>query len=75
MVHVNKNSVIPKILPLLPVRDVVVFPYMVLPLIVGREKSQKALQEAMSGNHLIFLATQKKIQTEDPTSAEIYEIA
>ncbi|MDD5686843.1 MAG: endopeptidase La [Elusimicrobia bacterium] len=74
MVHDNKNSIIPKTLPLLPVRDVVVFPYMVLPLVVGREKSQKALQEAMAGNHIIFLATQKKIQTEDPTSAEIYEI-
>lgn len=74
MAQNNKNSLIPKTLPLLPVRDVVVFPFMVLPLVVGREKSQKALDTAMSGNRMIFLATQKKYQTEDPTIQDIYEI-
>ncbi|MFH0948571.1 MAG: endopeptidase La [Elusimicrobiota bacterium] len=74
MMQNNKDDVIPKTLPLLPVRDVVIFPFMVLPLVVGREKSQKALEAAMSGDHLIFLATQKKVQTEDPTKDEIYEI-
>ncbi|OGS47006.1 MAG: endopeptidase La [Elusimicrobia bacterium RIFOXYD2_FULL_34_15] len=70
----NRTLQIPKILPLLPVRDIVIFPYMVLPLVVGRERSQKALDEAMAGNRLIFLAAQKKIQTEDPSKEDIYEI-
>ncbi|PKM92610.1 MAG: endopeptidase La, partial [Elusimicrobia bacterium HGW-Elusimicrobia-4] len=74
MAQNNKNNLIPKTLPLLPVRDVVIFPFMVLPLVVGREKSQKALESAMSGNRMIFLATQKKYQTEDPTATDIYEI-
>lgn len=74
MTQNNRNSSIPKTLPLLPIRDVVIFPYMVLPLVVGREKSQKALNEAMAGSRLVFLATQKKIQTEDPQQADIYEI-
>ncbi|MEW6556664.1 MAG: endopeptidase La [Elusimicrobiota bacterium] len=75
MAQNNRNSlIIPRTLPLLPVRDVVVFPYMVLPLVVGREKSQKALSEAMAGNRLILLVTQKRMQTEDPQPADIYEI-
>src|SRR3989339_530863 len=74
MAQNNKNNLIPKTLPLLPVRDVIIFPFMVLPLVVGREKSQKALETAMAGNRLIFLATQKKYQTEDPVAADIYEI-
>jgi len=74
MIQNNRNNLIPRTLPLLPVRDVVIFPFMVLPLVVGREKSQKALETAMSGNRLIFLATQKKYQTEDPGAADIYEI-
>ncbi|MBN1384438.1 MAG: endopeptidase La [Elusimicrobia bacterium] len=74
MTQNHKNDSIPKMLPLLPIRDVVIFPYMVLPLVVGREKSQKALNEAMAGNRLIFLATQKKIQTEDPQQSDIYDI-
>jgi len=74
MVHSSKIDLIPDKLPVLPVRDVVVFPHMVLPLIVGREKSQKALDASMSGDRLIFLSAQKKIQTEDPGKDDIYEI-
>ncbi|HLD29091.1 MAG TPA: LON peptidase substrate-binding domain-containing protein, partial [bacterium] len=65
---------IPSRLPLLPVRDIVVFPAMVLPLAVGREKSIKALEEAMAGKRLIFLVTQKNIQTEEPSPEDIYPI-
>ena len=65
---------IPSQLPLLPVRDIVIFPAMVLPLAVGREKSIKALEEAMASQRLIFLTTQKNIQTEDPTPDDIYPI-
>ncbi len=50
---------IPEILPLLPVRDTVIFPYMILPLFVGRESSIKAVDEALAKDRMIFLATQK----------------
>ena len=63
---------IPKILPMLPVRDVVVFPAMVLPLAVGRDKSIKALEEAMTASRYIFIATQKNLQIEEPTPDDIY---
>src|SRR5881628_2091362 len=57
---------IPERLPLLPVRDIVVFPYMVLPLFVGREMSIKAIEAALAGNRMIFLATQKALDVENP---------
>ncbi|MFH1258253.1 MAG: endopeptidase La [Elusimicrobiota bacterium] len=59
---------------LLPVRDVVVFPYMMLPLSVGREKSIKAIEKAMLGNRLIFLCSQRQVQTEDPQREDIYGV-
>ncbi|TCT18646.1 ATP-dependent Lon protease [Bibersteinia trehalosi] len=59
-------------LPLLPLRDVVVFPFMVMPLFVGRDKSVKALQTAMESNKQLFLVTQKDPNDEDPTSEDIY---
>ncbi|MFQ5867503.1 MAG: endopeptidase La [bacterium] len=70
----KKSIVIPNVLPLLPVRDVVIFPYMVLPLAVGRSKSIRALEEGMARDHLIFLVTQKKIQTEDPGRDDLYSV-
>ncbi|MCK9582512.1 MAG: endopeptidase La [Endomicrobiales bacterium] len=70
----SKLEDIPNKLPLLPVRDLIVFPAMVVPLAVGRDKSIKALEEAMSGNRLIFLATQKQLQIEDPSPDDIYQI-
>lgn len=65
---------IPDIIPLLPVRDVVIYSYMILPLMVGREKSIKAVEQAVSGNRLIFLATQKLSSDEDPTPGDIYSV-
>ncbi len=65
---------IPDTLPMLPVRDVVVFPYMILPLFVGREKSVAAVDQALLGNRMLFLATQREVATEDPELDEIYEI-
>ncbi len=64
---------IPEELPMLPVRDVVVFPYMILPLFVGREKSVAAVEEALQGDRILFLATQKEVATEDPSPEELYE--
>jgi ATP-dependent Lon protease len=65
---------IPEELSLLPVRDIVVFPYMILPLFVGREGSLQAVNEAMNSNKLIFLATQKSAGDEDPDSNNIYRV-
>jgi ATP-dependent Lon protease len=69
-----QNVEIPSQLPLLPVRDIVVFPYMVLPLFVGRDMSIKAIEAALAGNRMIFLATQKALDVENPTPEEIHAI-
>ena len=60
--------------PLLPLRDIIVFPHMVVPLFVGREKSINALEEAMSQDKEILLAAQKKAKTNDPTPEDIFEV-
>ena len=60
--------------PLLPLRDVVVFPHMVIPLFVGREKSVKALDNAMKGDRLIVLATQRDAQVSSPAKDDLYEV-
>ncbi|HQB83418.1 MAG TPA: LON peptidase substrate-binding domain-containing protein, partial [Candidatus Rifleibacterium sp.] len=59
--------------PLLPLRDVVVFPYMVVPLFVGRKKSIRAIEEAMLKNRKIILCSQKLAKTDDPEAAELFE--
>jgi ATP-dependent Lon protease len=69
-----QNVEIPDQLPLLPVRDIVVFPYMVLPLFVGRDMSIKAIEAALAGNRMIFLATQKALDVENPTPEDIHAI-
>jgi ATP-dependent Lon protease len=63
---------IPDVLPLMPVRDVVVFADMVLPLFVGRERSVRAVQEAVAKEGYLFLATQKDPAIENPNTDEIY---
>lgn len=62
------------VMPMLPVRDVVVFPYMVLPLFVGRETSIKAVEDSLAGNRMIFLATQKEMTDEFPSPERIYGV-
>ena len=59
--------------PLLPLRDIVIFPSMVVPLFVGREKSIKALQEVMKADKSIVLVTQKNSEVDDPTSKDLYQ--
>ncbi|NPV90172.1 MAG: endopeptidase La [Firmicutes bacterium] len=61
-------------LPLLPLRGILVFPYMVIHLDVGREKSINAIEEAMVDNREIFLATQKEAQTDEPQDDDIYQV-
>src|SRR5262247_3739817 len=60
--------------PVLPLRDIVVFPHMIVPLFVGREKSIKALEEVMRSDTFILLATQKNASDDDPATGAIYEV-
>ena len=61
-------------LPVLPLRDVVVFPHMVIPLFVGRDKSIKALDLAMEADKRILLVAQKSAETDDPAAEDLYQI-
>ena len=70
----NEEIMIPDQLPLLPVRDVVVYPYMILPLFVGREASIRAVNEALAKDRLIFLAAQREIADENPAPESIYPV-
>src|ERR1700728_1295614 len=70
------KSIVPGTLdvyPVLPLRDIVVFPHMIVPLFVGREKSIRALEEVMKNDALIMLATQKNASDDDPAPDSIYE--
>ena len=58
--------------PLLPLRDIVIFPSMIVPLFVGREKSIKALQEVMKNDKSIVLVTQKNSEIDDPESKDVF---
>lgn len=70
----KKELQIPEELPLLPVRDVVIFPYMILPLFVGREKSIAAVDAALARDRLIFLAAQKELGEEEPKPEDIFAV-
>ncbi|HYG27594.1 MAG TPA: endopeptidase La [Caulobacteraceae bacterium] len=63
-----------KTLPVLPLRDIVVFPHMVVPLFVGRDKSVKALEEVMRTDKQILLVTQKNSADDDPAPGDIYDV-
>ena len=63
-----------KRLPMMPIRDVVIFPYMMTPFVVGRESSVRALEEAMAGDKKIFLATQHDASIDEPKPDEIYSV-
>ncbi|HZU33233.1 MAG TPA: endopeptidase La [Candidatus Angelobacter sp.] len=61
-------------LPMMPIRDVVIFPYMMTPFIVGRESSVRALEEALASDRKIFLATQHDASIDEPKPHEIYQV-
>lgn len=61
-------------LPVLPLRDVVVYPHMVIPLFVGRDKSMRALERAMEGDRQILLVAQRSPDIDDPTAEDLYEV-
>ena len=72
--NVTARDEMPGALPVLPLRDVVVYPHMVIPLFVGREKSIKALDAAMADNKQILLVAQKSADVDEPQPKDMYEI-
>ena len=68
----DDQLIIPDVLPLLPVRDVVIFPFMIVPLFVGRERSINAVDAALTKDRLIFAATQMDVTKEDPDPEDLY---
>jgi len=70
----DEELAVPTTLPFLPLRDVVVFPFMVTPLLVGREASVTAVEAAMNGSKLLCVAAQKEADTEAPTRDDLHEI-
>ena len=60
--------------PVLPLRDIVVFPHMIVPLFVGREKSVRALEDVMKDDKQILLVTQKNAAQDDPATSDIYTV-
>ena len=72
-----KNAPLPvalDALPVLPLRDVVVYPHMVIPLFVGRDKSMRALERAMEGERQILLVAQKSPDIDDPEIADLHQV-
>src|SRR5512136_597263 len=69
----QKLQVPPK-LPVLLLRDVVIFPYMIAPLFVGREKSKNAIDLALSTNRMVLLLTQKDMEVEEPKREDVYDV-
>jgi len=63
-----------RIVPLLPLRDIVVFPHMVVPLFVGRSRSIQALEDAMAGNRELLLCAQREAGEDEPSAADIHEV-
>ena len=61
-------------LPMMPIRDMVIFPYMMTPFVVGRESSVRALEEALNGDRKIFLATQHDASIDEPKAEDIYPV-
>ncbi|MFC3693365.1 endopeptidase La [Chenggangzhangella methanolivorans] len=70
----SRSSATAEVRPVLPLRDIVVFPHMIVPLFVGREKSIRALEEVMKADKPILLATQKNSTDDDPTADAIYDV-
>src|SRR5215204_967572 len=65
---------IPPELPALPLRDIVIYPFMIVPLFVSRDKSIKAVEEALKENRMIVLVSQKDVNKEDPQQEDLYEV-
>ncbi|HMO81887.1 MAG TPA: endopeptidase La [Pyrinomonadaceae bacterium] len=65
---------IPSVLPALPLRDIVIYPFMIVPLFVSRDKSIRAVEEALKDNRMIVLVSQKDVNKEDPAQEDLYQV-
>src|SRR5947209_12252498 len=65
---------IPETLPVLPLRDIVIFPFMIVPLFVQRERSIRAVDQALAENRMILLVSQRDLDKEEPTTTDLYQI-
>lgn len=74
MSRITDKPPIPDVLPLIPLRDLILFPDLVVPLFVGRERSIKALEQAMREHHLVALVTQRVPETQEPGPEDLHEI-
>ncbi|HEX2639973.1 MAG TPA: LON peptidase substrate-binding domain-containing protein, partial [Pyrinomonadaceae bacterium] len=65
---------IPAELPVLPLRDIVIYPFMIVPLFVSRDRSIRAVEKALSDNRMILLVSQKDVNKEEPAQPDLYEV-
>src|SRR5215469_9457286 len=65
---------IPDVIPVLPLRDIVIFPFMIVPLFVQRERSIRAVESALSENRMILLVAQRDLEKEEPTGSDLYNV-
>ena len=72
--HEEEAPKVPDTLPVLPLRDVVIFPFMIVPLYVSRERSIKAVDQSLAGNRMILLVAQKRQEDEDPTPNDLHTV-
>src|SRR3977135_1018127 len=70
----SQDLQIPNDLPVLPLRDIVIYPFMIVPLFVSREKSIRAVDEALGENRMILLASQRDLDKEEPTAEDLYKV-
>ena len=71
----SQDLQIPNDLPVLPLRDIVIYPFMIVPLFVSREKSIRAVDEALGENRMILLASQKDLDKEEPAAEDLTKSA
>ncbi len=71
---VDEQIKIPEVLPVLPLRDIVIFPFMIVPLFVSRERSIRAVDQALAENRMIMLTAQRDIDKEEPAAADLYQV-
>src|SRR5213592_1113644 len=71
---IDEQVKVPDSLPVLPLRDIVIFPFMIVPLFVSRERSIKAVDQSLSENRLILLVSQKDTEQEEPGIGDLYKM-
>src|SRR5207237_6508007 len=65
---------VPPLLPVLPLRDIVIYPFMIVPLFVSRDRSIRAVEQALGENRMILLVSQKDVNKEEPKQEDLYEV-